>query len=269
MNSYALKTVIAIILAQLSVLSAMAGEVTTDSVAVPHRKVADYLDIDLRIANNHMWRGIEVSDGLVMCSSLGVHDKNGYVKVGVWNGTNVTGKYKELNFFAEFTVQRFRLAFWDTYNFSTYADYNNKEFFNYKAHTTGRFLDCILSYNFGRRFPLTLTWSTILFGRDRYNLYSVGSKQRYSTYVAAEYRCLDRQRWTIDASVGGTFTLANKTGDRSTFYSSRPGVIDVRATVTYDVKISDRYNIPVSSTVMFNPVENRAYFQIAAKVFSF
>lgn len=269
MKSYALKAVTAIILALFSDLSVMACDVTTDSVAVPHRKVADYLDIDLRIANNHLWRGIEVSDGLVMTSSIGVHDRNGYVKVGVWNGTNVTGKYKELNFFAEFTVQRFRLAFWDTYNFSPDADYNNKEFFNYKARSTGRFLDCILSYSFGRRFPLTLTWSTILFGRDRYELYSVDSKQRYSTYVAAEYRFLDRQRWTIDTSVGGTFTLSDKTGDRSTFYSSRPGVIDVRATVTYDIRITDRYNIPVSSTIMFNPVENRAYFQIAAKVFSF
>lgn len=269
MNGYALKTFTAIILIILSAHSVKAGDMTTDSVIAPHRKVADYLDIDLRVANNHLWRGIEVSDGLVMTSSLGVHDRKGYVKVGVWNGTNVTGKYKELNFFAEFTVQRFRLAFWDTYNFSTDADYNNKEFFNYKSHSTGRFLDCILSYNFGRRFPLTLTWSTILFGRDRYDLYSAGSRQRYSTYVAAEYRCLDRQHWTIDASVGGTFTLADKAGDRSTFYSSRPGVIDIRATVTYDIRITDRYNIPVSSTVMFNPVENRAYFQIAAKVFSF
>lgn len=269
MTGHALKAAVAILVALISA-PAVRGDDTTDiSASTTGRRVSDYLEVDLSIANNHLWRGIEVSDGLVMCSSLGVHDRNGYVKVGVWNGTNVTGKYKELNFFAEFTVRRFRLAFWDTYNFSTDADYNNKEFFNYKAHSTGRFLDCIATYSFGERFPLTLTWSTILFGRDRCSLYAAGSKQRYSTYVSAAYRCLERERWTIDASVGGTFTLANRASDRSTFYSSRPGIIDVRATVTYDIKITDRYNLPVSSTVMFNPVENRAYFQMAAKVFSF
>lgn len=269
MTGHALKAAVAILVALMSAPAVRGGDTTDNTVSTPGRRVSDYLDFDLSIANNHLWRGIEVSDGLVMCSSLGVHDRNGYVKVGVWNGTNVTGKYKELNFFAEFTVRRFRLAFWDTYNFSTDADYNNKEFFNYKAHSTGRFLDCIATYSFGERFPLTLTWSTILFGRDRYSLYAAGSKQRYSTYVSAAYRCLERQRWTIDASVGGTFTLADRPGDRSTFYSSRPGIIDVRVTVTYDIKITDRYNLPVSSTVMFNPVENRAYFQMAAKIFSF
>lgn len=233
------------------------------------RPVADYMDFDFRIANNHLWRGIEVSDGLVMCTSLSVHDKNKYVNFGLWNGTNVTGNYKEFNYFLEFSFRGFKLAFWDTYNFSSGADYNNKEFFNYDARTTGRFLDCILSYNFGPKFPLSLSWSTIIFGRDRYNLYSEDSKNRYSTYVEAGYRCLDKQRWTVDVSVGGAFTLAHKEGDRSTFYSDKPGIIDVKAKVTYDIKITDRYQIPVSATAMFNPVENRAYFQIGAQIFSF
>ena len=32
--------------------------------------VKDYVDFGLEIANNHLWRGIEVSDGLVMCASV-------------------------------------------------------------------------------------------------------------------------------------------------------------------------------------------------------
>ena len=269
MACHFLKICFAIFMITASAVTVKADDSAVDTPAAPRHQVSDYLDFDFRIANNHLWRGIEVSDGLVMCSSVGVHDPKEYVKIGVWNGTNVTGKYKELNFFAEFTVQRFKLAFWDTYNFSPDADYNNKEFFNYKARTTGRFLDCIASYNFGSALPLSLTWSTIIFGRDRYSLYSSDSKQRYSTYIAAEVRCFDRQSWTVDAAVGGTFTLARKDGDRSTFYSSRPGIIDVRATVTRTVRITDRYSIPLSATVMFNPVENRAYFQVAARVFSF
>ena len=53
--------------------------------------VRDYVDFGLEIANNHLWRGIEVSDGLVMCADLAVHDKDGHFKVGLWSGTNTTG----------------------------------------------------------------------------------------------------------------------------------------------------------------------------------
>lgn len=264
-----LKKSFATILVMSSFLTARGGDGDNGTVADSFKPVSNYVDFDFRIANNHLWRGIEVSDGLVMCTSVGVHDKKELVKVGFWNGSNVTGKYKEFNFFAEFKAQRFKLAFWDTYNFSPDADYNNKEFFNYNGRTTGRFLDCIASYNFGRKFPLTLTWSTIIFGRDRYDLYKPGAKNRYSTYVAAEYRCLDKANWIVDASVGGTFALSHRDGDRSTFYSSKPGIIDVRATVTRMVKITDIYQIPIHATAMFNPVENHAYFQIGAQIFSF
>ena len=222
MKASAIKVYLTIIYS-LGTFSAIAGDRRNCPVSGPCQPVADYLDFDLRIANNHLCRGIEVSDGLVICTSLSIHDRNNIVNFGFWNGTNVNGTYKEFNLFLEFSMKMFNLALWDTYNFSPGANYNNKEFFNYSARTTGRFLDCILSYNFGPKFPLSLTWSTILFGRDRYDLYSTGSKNRYSTYVEVTYRCLDRQEWTVDTSVGGTFTLSHKSGDRSTFYSDRPG----------------------------------------------
>ena len=46
--------------------------------------LGDQLDFNLEIANNHLWRGIEVSDGLVMCSALAIHDKHEYMKFGLW-----------------------------------------------------------------------------------------------------------------------------------------------------------------------------------------
>ena len=149
-----------------------------------------WLDGDFHIANNHLWRGIEVSDGLVMTSSLSVHDRGEHIRFGLWGGTNTSGDYKEFNQFLELRWKRFKLAFWDTYNFSPGATYNNREFFNYSAATTGRFLDAIVSYQCGASFPLRLQASTILFGRDRD---AENRKNRYSSYVYAEYPLLARQ----------------------------------------------------------------------------
>lgn len=231
--------------------------------------VQDYVDFDLQLANNHLWRGIEVSDGLVMISHLAVHDKNNHVKVGFWNGTNTSGHYKEFNYFGELQLGGWQLALWDIYNFSPGADYNNREFFNYSARSTGRFLDCILSYHFAEshpRFPLTLSWSTVLFGRDRWR---DNSGNRYSCYVMAGYNIYKDARWRFDASLGGTFTLARQKGDRSTFYSDKPGLIHLELRAEHKLKITRNYSLPLFATAVFNPVMDRAFFQIGAQVFSF
>ena len=232
-------------------------------------KVKDHVDFGFEIANNHLWRGIEVSDGLVMCADLSIHDKAEHFKVGLWSGTNTSGNYKELNFFGEIKYGGWKLALWDTYNFSPGADYNNREFFNYSAHTTGRFLDCILTYSFAQsipQFPLTLNWSTILFGRDRW---SDNSSNRYSCFVSAEYPLYRSDAWSFDASIGGTFTLAGKEGDSSTFYSDKAGLIHLQLRAEHRLKITKNYTLPVFACAVFNPVMDRAFFQIGAQIFRF
>ena len=112
------------------------------------------LHMKANLQTNHLWRGIEVADGLVITGDVNYSLCNGLFNLGFWGGTNTQGTYKEFNNHISFQYKGFSLALWDTYNFSTGATYNNKEFFNYKAHSTGRFLDAILNYYCGERFPL-------------------------------------------------------------------------------------------------------------------
>ena len=241
----------------------------TAAQAQDKKGVKDYVDFGLEIANNHLWRGIEVSDGLVMCADLAIHDPEEHFKLGLWSGTNASGDYKEFNFFGEVKAGGWKLALWDTYNFSPGADYNTSEFFNYSAHSTGRFLDCILSYSFAHdipRFPLTVSWSTILSGRDRW---SDNSANRYSCYVSAEYPIFRNSDWRFDASMGGTFTLAGKKGDTSTFYSDKAGLIHLQLRAERLIRLTHDYKLPVFACAVFNPVMDRAFFQIGAQVFRF
>ncbi len=235
----------------------------------PANRASDCVDFSLDVANNHLWRGIEVSDGLVLCTDLALHDKKRHVKAGVWGGTNTSGNYKEFNFFGEVRLGGLKLSLWDIYNFSPGADYNNREFFNYSAHTTGRFLDCILTYDVSHivpSLPLTLSWSTILFGRDRW---ADNSANRYSTYVSAGYTLYRDAAWQFDIGVGGAFTLADHAGDASTFYSHKAGVVHCELHAQRQVAITDSYTLPVYVGMVFNPVENRAFMQIGAIVARF
>ncbi|MFP3693411.1 hypothetical protein SB784_35650, partial [Burkholderia sp. SIMBA_048] len=73
---------------------------------------------------------------------------------------------------------------WDIYNFSPNANYNNKEFFNYNARETGRFWDLRSFYTISEKVPLTLSWNTVVFGRDRDQ---DNTQNKYSSFVSAEY----------------------------------------------------------------------------------
>ena len=113
------------------------------------------LHLKANVQNNHLWRGMEVSDGIVLLTDLSYTMVNDHVTVGLWGGCNSEGSYKEFNHYLNLKAGGWGFALWDTYNFSPGATYNNKEYWNYSAHTTGRFLDATLSYRFQEeKFPL-------------------------------------------------------------------------------------------------------------------
>lgn len=219
-----------------------------------------HLTADLQ--NNHLWRGMEVADGCVVLADLGYTFAHSHVTVGLWGGTNTAGSYKEFNHYVSFSAGGFELSACDTYNFSPGASYNNRQYFNYSARETGRFLNCTLNYRFRQpQFPLLLSWSTIMFGRDR----SIdNSTQKYSTFVYAEYPVYDKDGWRVDAGVGGAFAL-RKAGEDSNFYGTTAGVVHASIRVSRDLKIGS-YAIPVHAATLWNPQSQKAYFQIGAQL---
>ncbi len=217
------------------------------------------------IQNMHLWRGGEVADGLVITADVHYKFASDHLRVGFWGGTNVVGDYKEFNNYINYHNGGFSLTLVDTYNFSENATYNNEEFFNYNASQTGRFLDATLVYDFDDKFPLTLSWATVLYGRDR-NVEN--SHNRYSTFCSASYSLYDRDHWHIDTSVGASFALYNESSSSENFYGEEPGVVEITLKVTYMLTIKS-YDIPLSATAMWNPQSNQGYLQLCAQVITF
>lgn len=215
-----------------------------------------HLGVDLQ--NNHLWRGIEVADGCVILTDLGYTFAKGHATVGLWGGCDTRGTYKEFNHYVSMNASGFELSAWDTYNFSPDATYNNRQYFNYSAHETGRFLNCTLSYRIQKeQFPLLLSWSTIMFGRDRS---SDNSQQKYSTFVYAELPIYKKDGWIMEAGVGGAFAL-HEAGEKAHFYGDTPGVVHAQLKVSRELHIGS-YNIPVHVMGMWNPQADKAYLQI-------
>ena len=55
------------------------------------------LHLKANVQNNHLWRGMEVSDGIVLLTDLSYTMANDHVTVGLWGGCNSEGSYKEFN----------------------------------------------------------------------------------------------------------------------------------------------------------------------------
>lgn len=216
------------------------------------------------IQNVHLWRGGEVADGFVLTSELYYSDSQERLKIGFWGGMNSVGEYKEFNNCISYSFDHISLALSDTYNFSTYATYNNKEFFNYKVAQTGRFLDATIKYTLSEKCPLVLGWSTILFGRDRDPM---NSYNKYSTFCSAEYPVYRRGNWRIDTSVGAAFALKN-IDERANFYGDKSGIVEIAMKVSNRIRIKN-YEIPIFMLTMWNPQANSAYMQLSAQVINF
>ena len=63
------------------------------------------IHLDAQLSNNHLWRGIEVADGMVVTSDLSYTFLKGHVHIGFWGGTNTTGQYKEFNNHLSFHIK--------------------------------------------------------------------------------------------------------------------------------------------------------------------
>ena len=172
---------------------------------------AQELASSLQLRNSHLWRGIEVSSGLIYTGDLHLDFKHFYF--GFWGGGNTEGSYKEFNHYVGFKKNRLTLELWNIYNFSPTASYNNKEYFNYSGSGTGRFWDFRSYYKVSDKVPLVLSFSAVLYVRDR----NVSNTQnKYSYFASAEYPVYKKDSLEISARVGYAAAF-NEMGERGNF----------------------------------------------------
>lgn len=232
--------------------------------------IEDYIGGSIHLKNMHLWRGYQVSSEVTSTAEIYFKTKNDILRVGLWNGMGVNGGFKELDYYVHFKKSGFEVVFWDVYNFSPEATYNNKQAFNYIAKETGHYFDLRLSYRLQKKIPLKIFWSTIFFGRDRDGL---NEKNRYSSYLELEYPVFSRYGYSLDVGVGGAFALVNgrnKEGKKTdaNFYTDHTNVVDIHLRLSKTFKIGN-YNLPVAFMPMWNPPNDNMNMEVSLELLSF
>nr|WP_314499329.1 hypothetical protein [uncultured Chryseobacterium sp.] len=222
------------------------------------------LHSSLQLRNSHLWRGLEVSSGLIYTGDLHLDGKNFYA--GFWAGGNADGSYKEFDNYIGYRSKHFTAELWDIYNFSPGASYNNREFFNYKGSETGRFWDLRTYYTVSNRIPLVLSANTVVFGRDRNR---ENTHNKYSSFVSAEYPVYLKKDENLEIRARAGYGLALRhAGEKSNFFAEKDGLNEISLILSKSFFISG-YKIPVGIWGMWNPVGNNAYLQFSVQAYSF
>ncbi|GAE16688.1 hypothetical protein IX307_002910 [Bacteroides pyogenes] len=221
------------------------------------------LDFSFQIKNMHLWRGYQITTSAMGAVDIHLTDKSQCFTFGLWGGGSFNSDFKEFDYYASFQYGGFGIAVWDIYNFSPGATYNNRQVFKYSARETGHFIDVALSYQFQQKFPLKITWATVVFGRDRGVM---NEKNLYSTYVSLDYPVVRNKIVDVDLGIAGAFALDKESGSDANFYADNPGIVNVNMTVSKKLKFGN-YVLPVSAMAMWNPARNEANIQVAFNLF--
>lgn len=236
------------------------------------------LDFTANIQNNHLWRGLIITDKPVVMGNLSYAlDKEKKWKVGFWGASSLTDDkdgthYKEIDYYIQYSDGRLYIGLWNLFNARNInTAVASDDIFNYSNRRTNHIIDLRTNYTFGSSFPLNVEADIMLYGGANAGeviLSPDGSYQRnrYSTYVQVSYPVIAHQKVNLDAFVGSGFAL----NSRRFLYGSGENSFDfvnVGIKASKAVKITDHYTLPVSMMAMWNPSNRYARIQLAATVF--
>ncbi|MDP5033043.1 hypothetical protein [Paraglaciecola sp.] len=222
------------------------------------------VDLGFQIKTNHLWHGFIVTPGIMTAGELSYTTASGNTKFGLWAGASFDGEYQEFTYFAshQFSEQ----LFVEIVNHGNHSSIEDVDIFNYSSDPTktGNFTDIGLGYTFAGDMPLSLYYSVIVQGVDKFEDEDTDRRERaYTNYIEANlpvWKGKDAE--SVKVFIGGAFS---PTGDKN-FYDDSTNIVNVGLTYQKNLKILD-YTLPVSATAMWNPALKKGALQVAFSFF--
>ncbi len=230
-------------------------------------------DIGADIMSRYVWRGTRCggsSPNIQPFTSLSLSN----FEIGVWGAYSVggTNPYQEFDLYAtyNFANEVFSVTIADYFFPNELSDY---KYFEYKKDSTGHIFEGTLSFNGTEKIPVSLFIATNFFGGDAKKVdndvnspdFNKEDGIQYSTYIELGYSTSIREI-DFDAFLGFTLNSPKKADTASGyigengFYGNSPGIVNLGFTATKKIKITEKYSLPVSTSVITNPQMEKVCF---------
>jgi hypothetical protein len=198
--------------------------------------------------SRYAWRGLllSASPNIQPYASL----TKGQFTFGTWGSYGLNDNYAEIDLYVQWQYKNFGLAVYDYCAMSETV--GESKFFNFRNKETLHSFEATASLQISENFPLNISASSFFYGYDRD---STGNL--YSTYMELSYP-LSRSGYDFNFFVGGTPAKG--------MYADKAGFVNIGATASKTIKVTDNFEMPVSLQLSANPLANYAYLVFSISI---
>lgn len=208
--------------------------------------------------SSYIWRGMYES-GTSIQPTLGM--AAGKFSLSGWGSVDVTGQgYKEADFTATYTIKGVAVSLSDYWWAGESGIYNTRKdgknnYFQFDNHTTDHILEGGLSYTLpSKKLPLSLSWNTMFWGADKKTNGNGKRVNAYSSYAEVDYPfAVDNTAFL--ASVG-----CSPFNSPANYKNTDFAVTNISLRATRDIKINDKFSLPIFSQLIWNPNREDIHF---------
>jgi hypothetical protein len=210
--------------------------------------------ISCDLNSRYVWRGTDFGASPSIQPSV-EFVKKGFV-FGAWGAysTNLVGS-QELDLYLSYTFKEIVTVTFTDYFFPNELAANDN-YFNYGDTTTGHVFELSASYNGTDDFPLTFLIATNVYGADAKRLDTAANVlgNQFSTYAELNY-AFDN----VEVFAGFNLTKPNAKNGESGYYGSKMGFVNIGATFSKEIKITNDFSLPASISLITNPMTEKVF----------
>ena len=201
------------------------------------------------LVSSYVWRGF-YQTGASFQPTLGFGAGN--FSLTAWGSTDFDGASasegaaaKEIDLTAAYAFGESGLTF--SVASLWWGGQGNNKYFNFKSHETAHHFEAGLAYTLPvERFPLSIAWYTMFAGADKNDK----GEQNYSSYVELNYPFSVK---AVDLNVICGFLPYEAGVGVYGIPNSSFAVTNVALKATTDIKVTNKFSIPVFAQAIWNP----------------
>jgi hypothetical protein len=212
------------------------------------------LKISSSIMSRYVWRGLQLGGAYPSIQPTMEFSKGG-LAIGAWGAFSTNGlQSQEIDLYASYTFAKemFTFTLTDYFFPGDTVDYN---YFVYEKDATSHLFEASLKFNGTEKIPFTLLLATNIYGADTKKL---NGDNTFSSYIELGYETKIKEV-ELSCFLGSAL---NAPGDDITgFYgNTKTGIINLGVTAAKEIQISDKFSLPISSSLIFNPYAKKIFF---------
>jgi hypothetical protein len=237
------------------------------------------LNVSADFVSRYIWRGMDFGNSPSIQPTLSFN--LGEFELGYWGAVALINNYVESDLYMKYSVKGFSLTLYDYYIPALSTELNDNRYSFCKSPskiefdtTTGQNLtkytthtiEAYLQYKGPEKFPISVLVGTYIYGNDKTAvdsvftdsklLQSVNFKNRFSSYIELGYSFAIKEN-NFDVFVGATpFSSAYSTP----VYKGDFAVVNMGVTGYRNIKITEKFDLPLKASVIFNPQASNIFF---------